>query len=380
MILEIKKDLLLILCFLYFVFHGKSNKVIKEPKKVVVMQMAKLGDMVCTTPMFRAIKETYPSCEVWVVGNRINRELLETNNDVDHYMVFLGFWDFFKKIRMANIDFACNISPSFINLSLLYLSGIKSISTHVIENGYSPYEDWRYKILRNFVIKKKHKMGSYAPREYLKLLEPLGVYTKNTTKYLGFSKEADLFVGNLLKLNELDLKKDLLVGISPSAGNKIKQWPAERFAEVANYINQKYNWKIVILGGVNDKKEVSNMINYISSNTKYINIQGKLSIDQLKALISKLNLFISVDTGPIYIAESFGIPTIDIVGPMDENEQPPIGCLNEIVVSKRSSPQLHIMNSRDYDYLEAKKQVLDISIRDVFKKIDGLMINFKQVN
>lgn len=335
--------------------------------------MAKLGDMICTTPVFRSIKKSDPDYKVYVLGNKINKDLLENSDLIDGYIVFNDIFDSIKKIRAISFDFAIMTGPSFINLGILSLSNIGKIISPAVINGFSPYQDIYYKILSVLSIKIPHKMGSYVPREYLRLLEPLGIYTENTKKYLDFSEDADLFVDNLLESNGLDLKEDLIVGISPSAGNKIKQWPEDRFAEVADYINQKYGGKIIVIGGPNDEKEVSNMIRHISSDTKYVNVQGRLNIDQLKALVSKLSLFISVDTGPIYIAEAFGIPTIDIVGPMDENEQPPVGDMHKVIVSKRIKPELHIMNARIYDYKEALRQVFDTEISFVLSGIDDLI-------
>ena len=67
------------------------------------------------------------------------------------------------------------------------------------------------------------------------------------------------------------------------------------------------------------------MAEFLNPETQFVNTDGLFSLDELKALIQRLSLFISVDTGPIYIAEAFDVPTIDIIGPMDENEQPPRG-------------------------------------------------------
>ena len=43
--------------------------------------------MVYTTPMFRAVKEKYPKAKVLVIGNRVNKEILGGNTDVDGYLV-----------------------------------------------------------------------------------------------------------------------------------------------------------------------------------------------------------------------------------------------------------------------------------------------------
>ncbi len=114
------------------------------------------------------------------------------------------------------------------------------------------------------------------------------------------------------------------------------------------------------------------MIGFLNNQTKVINGNSLFYLDELKALIAKLNLFISVDTGPIYIAEAFNIPTVDIIGPMAENEQPPQGKLHKIVKIENRIPQLHIMNARLYDKQEARRQIEEISVEMVIEKFDNL--------
>jgi ADP-heptose:LPS heptosyltransferase len=98
-----------------------------------------------------------------------------------------------------------------------------------------------------------------------------------------------------------------------------------------------------------------------------------MSIDALRALISRMKAFVSVDTGPIYIAEAFDVPTIDIIGPMDENEQPPRGARHINVVDPlRGEPIIHIMNSRIYDKETARKSIENISVKMVTDAFDDL--------
>ncbi len=374
MILTFKKIFLLTSCFGVALVRGKSNKKIIKPKKVLIFQMAKLGDMVCTTPMFRAVKEKYPDCEVVVVGNSINKKILEGNHDVGTYIIFEGVFGTLRKIQKERVDSACMTAPDFIGLAILYLAGIPTLVAPKIENGYSPYETWLYKILRYFVIQKPHKMGSYAPREYLRLLEPIGIFTENTKKYLFFSQESGMKVAKFLMKKNIHQGKDILVGISPSAGNKIKKWPAERFAKVAKALIKEHHVKIIIIGGPRDTEEVTELLTFLPESESVINTCTKFSVDELKALIAKLNLFVAVDTGPIYIAEAFNVPTVDIVGPIDENEQPPIGDRHLVVIPLYSRViQMHVMNARVYDEEEIKRQILSITAERVYTACEQIL-------
>ncbi len=348
-----------------------KNKPVSYPRRILITQLAKLGDMVCTTPMFMAVKNKYPNCEVWIMGNALNKELIDGNKNVDGYIVYSkNINDTIQQVRDKGFDFACVTGPNFEALAALIISGIKTIAVPRIRNGFSPYETRLYKILSKFVITKPHHMGSYAPREYLRLLEPIGVVTDDTAKHLAFSEVGARRAGEILK----PFTGRFIVGIAPGAGNKIKEWSTERFAEVANYLAEKHDAAIVIIGGQNDTALTEKMKSGIKKDIPVLDTTGTLSVDELKALISKLNLFISVDTGPIYIAEAFGVPTIDIVGPMDENEQPPISPIHRVVVPQnRTKSQLHIMNARIYNVKEARRQVESITIQMVTNAIDVII-------
>jgi len=372
---KVRNAFLLFICFLYYLIRGKATKKITEPKKIIVIQIAKLGDMVCTTPMFRAIKRRYPNVKLYLIGNSINKDLLLGNHDVDEYIDYTknNLWELIKKIREEKIDFACQATPSFYFLSVMFLSGIPSISTPIVRNGFCPWETKSYIILRNFVISCVHKMGSYAPREYLRLLEPIGIQTDKTKKYLYISKPAQYKIDTFLNDSKIT-GVDFLVGISPAAGNRVKQWLPQRFAEVANYLSKKYKAKILIIGGKGDKKEVEEMKACIQKDVIMFDVSGLFTLEELKASVNRMKLFISVDTGPIYIAEAFSVPTIDVTGPIDEKEQPPISNIHRVVnIKDRKKPELSVMNAQIYDKIEARRQVEEIKTEMVTEEIDNLI-------
>lgn len=365
---------LLLFCVIYFFIRGSGRKRIGKPKKVLVAQLAKLGDMVCTTPVFRALKKHYPECKVYVLGDRVNSELLEGNTDVDGYIVYeKDFWKMRREIKKEKFDAIFLTGPSPDILALLYLSSASLIVAPKIENGFSPQETKAYKFLRKFVAVVPHRMGRYGAREYLRLLEPIGIFEEDTAKHLVFQEESQKKVGQFFAKHHIDPQHDFLAGVFPSTGYEIKRWPAERFAKVADYLIEKHNARIIVSGTEMDRAQCEGMIAKITHKEKVISAAGKFSIDELKALIANLALFISVDTGPIYIAESYGVPTIDIVGPMDDREQPPIGEKHKVVKVDRKEPQLHVMNTSMFDHTEAIRQRDGITVEMVTKVVDELI-------
>lgn len=365
----LKELLLAFICFAYVGVRGtaRSEADGHEHLRIVIVQLAKLGDMVCTTPMFRAIKKKYPGAHVTVVGNKINKEVLEHSPDVDEYVVFDGIFSIARLLRAGRYDFGCTTGPSMAALAALFLGNVRTIIVPEIKEGISPLETISYRFVRVLVKKAPHRMGRYAPGEYLRLLKPLDIRSEDTKKHLQYSvparKRAEEFFGAL---------KQPVIGISPGAGNKIKQWPPERFAAVADYLVREKGATVILFGSIRDEREVVEMVAHCKE--QVINARNLFSIDELKAVISKLNLFISVDTGPIYIAEVFGVATIDIVGPMDEREQPPVGPQHRVIVpAERKAPAVHIMDARPHDKMEARRQIESISVSQVIEVVKELL-------
>lgn len=365
------------LCIFKLPFSGPARVQPTAPKKILIVQRAQLGDMVCTTPMLSAAKKFYPNVKILLSGKKSNEILMAHHPYVDEYIAFdRNFFETVHLLKAGAIDFAAIVNPDFHGLAAAYLAGIKSISVPVVVGGYTPYETIPYKIIRKFVITKPFAMGAYAPRERLRLLEPLGIVTEDTTKVLGVGEGAKQNVQKWRSKHLLG-ENDFVVGMALAAGNKVKEWPVERFAIVAAHLIKEHGAKVVVVGAPSDSDKSKEFLSLIKSRDVY-DTAGLFSIEELKALIKGLSLFVSVDTGPLYIAEAFNIPTVDIIGPLDEREQPPIGEMHKRVIAEREAPVMHIMNTRVLDVAEARRQVEAISAEMVIEVVDRAMSGIRR--
>lgn len=368
---RIMRVVLLLRCV--FSFRGRAGGVSLPPKLIFVVLTGKLGDVVCGTPVLRALRKHFPNARLIVAGEtKIQRPVLEDSGLVDGY---LDSSKPLREIRKYQADVAIITGPSFTPSALMYLAGVPLVVSADVRGGYSPAETRLYKILKKLITTFPYEIYGYAPRERLRSLESLGIKTDDTEKHLGFSSEAREHIEQFLRKNKVE-PNDFLVGLSATAGNKIKEWPTERFAKVADHLVKKYGAKVVLTGGPKDGEKVKEVI--VNSGCKLINSQEEgFDVGQLKALISKMSLFIAVDTGPIYIAEAFNVPTIDIVGPVDERVQPPQGRFNRNIVPVRQKAELTILNARDYNYEEALRQTMSITPETVCEEIDKLLLEIK---
>src|SRR3989344_7201367 len=310
---RVKRILLLVRCIMRVIFYGAANQIPANVSRIIVVPTGKLGDVVCATTVLYAIRKHLPRVHIIVAGNsKLHRPLLSDSGLVDEYLD-LEEEEVLTRIKECLADVAIVTGPSFEYASLLYLAGIKLVIAPTAVGGVAHDMTRPYKILQRFIKTFPHRIDRYAPQEYLHALESLNVISSDTTKHLGFSETADKKAVDLF--SQISGSYKYLVGISAGAGNKEKQWDPKKFAQVANHLIKKRDAHIIVFGGKNNIYESTEMILAIEDKSQMTD-STCISIDDLKARISKLDAFISVDTGPIYIAEAMNIPSVNILGPV----------------------------------------------------------------
>lgn len=377
MILKLKMLTILCLTICRYLLFGRANKKNPDIKKVIIFQSGKIGDSICATPVFRAVKRKYPDCKVVVVGKPLTEIIHQYNTDVDSFIVYdeHTIFDTIRKVRAEQADFACLVSPGAFALAVLFLSGIPLIVVPRLIHGWSPYETKTYKIMSRFVVTAGYMMGNYIPREYLKVLEPIHIFTDDTKKYVFWSKDAKMRMHALV--SDTAGKYRVPIGIMPGAGNRIKQWPAERFAEVANHLISKHNAHIFVIGDDSNREEIDTMLSSLED-TAHVTDSSRITVDELKALVSEMYMTVSVDTGPVFIAEATGVPTIDIGGVIHPHDISPNDGIFHIFITYDGEPLLWSLNARVYDREKVRKGMESVTVQKVIEKVDELVENIKK--
>ena len=369
-----------LLTIFYNLFRGNARKEIKNIQTwVVINATSNVGDMVCTTPVFRAIKHSNPGARLIVVGTRKNEYMMEGNTDIDRYISLdQSLFKIIRMLRAEKIDAGILVNFSAFDFGLLFLSNVKNISGFTFANSFRQSEARAYSMLSSFGHLTVYTPGVYVPGQYLLLLKPFGIETNNIQKHIAYSKKGSTTVDEQLRASGI-APGDTLVAIAPSAGTKVKQWPAERFGQIATYLSEKYNAAIAIIGGPNDVEESKRMISAMHTDVRYHNFAGQ-SLDELKATVSKVSLIIGNDSGPIYMAESFGSGTLVLVGPTDEAEHPLQDATHSIVMSKNRGKALlqsAVSAEDDIDQSLARSQIEAITVLQVCMEIDDLFAVMK---
>ena len=336
---------LLLAPFIYFLMP--KRKTDPSPRRILIIpHLTRIGDLVCATPVFRAIKEKYPDSHLAVlVAGRIE-PLLKNNPRVDEIIVYRHFdlWGTIRKIRRGNFDWSFSLSGTAMSSVMAFWGLIPHRAK--ITRRPRPFSEVLTDWLAHYQLRYEHH--TYLPRRYLDLLKFIGIENPQEIKEVFVSKGGERKAEEFLRKNNLGTS-DFLVGISTTAGNKIKEWGEDKFRRLAEELVRRYNAKIIYVGSAG------------------------FSLEELPSLIKRLKLFIAVDTGPIYMAHALEVPLIDIIGPVDPLEQPPKDERSVQVLPQPHIKPTSFVFKKPGKPEEHQKAIQSIRVEDVLMAVDKLL-------
>jgi ADP-heptose:LPS heptosyltransferase len=129
----------------------------------------------------------------------------------------------------------------------------------------------------------------------------------------------------------------LRVAVHAGATWPTKQWPLARFAAIAGRARSKYEATIVLVGGKNEvplAQEIETALRPTQASGRVLNLTGQSSLKQLAALLSKVDLLVTNDSGPMHLAAGLGTPVLGIFTCTSPHRSGPPGDNHELVATQ----------------------------------------------
>ncbi len=270
---------------------------------ILIMSNTAIGDTLFATPAIRLIKQHYPDKKIIILLNPKNSQLFETNPYFDQILTYTGKWkDFFKTaraLRMLKVDLVFIMHSNEPQATpLAYFSG----STYIIKipNNKNEFNFLHYN--------RPHSLepGMHFIDARLKQLHYIGI---TSTDY-----KMDLFLENsCYKKVDRHLKKGVkYIGLQVGASTKSRMYPVELWALLGKRILAYDKSIVLILTGSKQDEPIAKKLEEKIDDNRVENFSGVYNICAAAALIDRLSLLITPDTGPLHIAASVETPTIAI--------------------------------------------------------------------
>ncbi|GER93555.1 glycosyltransferase family 9 protein [hot springs metagenome] len=357
--------------FIYLLIFLKRKKSIN---KILIIQTAKIGDLICSTPVFREIKKKYPATQLTVMVNPITKELLEYNPHVDKiislktvdYKGFSGKLRLSNLIRRENYDIAICLNPN-VSFSLALFWGLVPIRLSVMPN----FTGVTFRMASIFFTHlEQHIAGRLVIETYMDMLKAIGIDSSDITKEVYKSENADSIAQQVLG----SINKPL-IGIAVSSGNKLKELGTEKIIKLIDMLLDNMDIYVVLIGSTQDRNAADVVLDSAAHKDRIINAAGMLNLKELPALIGRLSLFIGVDTGITYMADALNIPIINIAGPSDMQDQRPTG-KNAVIIQKTDLPCVpcsHSFRSPYYCKINTRECIEKVEVREIIDAVKNFL-------
>ena len=270
-------------------------------RKVLLIKLWAIGDSVLVLPLIHAIRNRYPDSEIDVLCHASNRAVFDNMDGAVSNVVEIGSRNVLRLFRKYDV---CFDTEPYLNLSAI-------LSAYCARKrvGFRNRLRWLYyhhtvdTDLNRHAVEKYQEMGTF-----------FGITGRNRLVSLGGSNRSREAAERLLRENGIT-PEGAPVGFCAAVGNSVKarQWPKERFRELASRILKDGTAGMVVLFGTEEDREINAYIR--GGDPRILDLSGKATLEETFFLIRSMNAFVSNDTGPMHIAAAQGIPTLGLFGP-----------------------------------------------------------------
>jgi heptosyltransferase I len=167
--------------------------------------------------------------------------------------------------------------------------------------------------------------------------------------------------------------------ISPCSSHAARNWPAERYAAVADHAAAVHHMRVVLVGGRSSTEARMGAAIAAAAQTPPVNQIGKDTLPQLLGLMSKSSALLSPDSGPAHMAGMVGLPVLGLYAATNPQRAGPYysrqWCVDKYDEASRKflhRPAAQIPWTTKIE----RPGVMDlIAVKDVTAKLDALMLS-----
>lgn len=284
-------------------------------KNILVLKTGALGDIILASVSFQTLRRAFPTSEMYLLTQEQFRDVVAECPLFKNIYYFTGKYisDFFKvlvRLRKQNFDLVLDLQG---NLKSNFLCALIGGRKRVGFNNSFPG-----KLFLSCSVPRR--LDNNPVERQFRLLKKLNIQQFTEKPVLWISeKERKNFYRFLQQYNIAGQNKGLLknkIILHPSASKHwvSKQWPQERFAELADILIKK-GYQVIFVGDHYAHTTIQNILSMMKEIA--IDLSGKTSVSQLGLLLKTSDLLITNDSGPMHIGAAAGTNVIAIFGPSD---------------------------------------------------------------
>ena len=315
-----------------------------SPKKILVVQVGKIGDMILTTPLFSGLKKIFPSSEIYVLTSKVNNQIALRDKNVSGTIIYKkNFFSVLKLIfslKKLKFDYWIDTKDEYSSTSRTLLKFGKFDKSL----GFNTKES-HFDISLMDYVKGTHTVNIN--------LSPVVCFDKNidVKEFKPEINIPDEVKGKYKNIFGNSGRKKILINLSAGAENRY--WKPEKWLELMHSIDT-VNY-IYMISDFKDRHLAEKIEkNYKSGNLKYLLAS---SIFEVAEIVRDCDVIVTPDTSIVHLASCFNKPIVAMFHNVEWviKRYAPLSDVHKVILSKE------------------KNSISDINVSDVVIKLKEIL-------
>jgi len=317
-----------------------SQRPPMPPQRILALRLERIGDLLMTLGALQSLRATWRQAQIKLVVGSWNADVAKQLPWVDSVETLDAPWlsredapatlgallRRGQRWKRERFDLALNLEGDIRSNFLLALSGASlrvgfamagggSLLTDVVSYDPRAHTDEN---TRRVVRAAAERLGTTA-------VEPPPSWPRFSLPPASVERASRLLGEDASRAART------LIGLHTGGGRAIKQWHPSRFGQAAGRIAQEASAAIVLTGTDRDRPLVDEARSAIPSGVDVVDLAAPLDLLTLAAVLSRLSLYVTGDTGPMHLAAAMGTPVVGVFGISDPARYAPLVAHRRVV-------------------------------------------------
>lgn len=328
----------------------KKNK----PKKILIIKLGAMGDVIHTTIIATAIKQKHPDWQVDFMTAKSYADIIKNHPHIDNIILW-------ERINRKSVKYLSEITYKLFSSRYDIIFNL----TRAMRNN----------LMALLALPKKYKgkmnfNTSWVEEYFLTAKSVIKDLDKPERLYLSKNNHISEKIQNIIK----NKPKPIFIFSPGGDTDKNRQgriWNLENWKSLAKKINKEFSGSIIVCGSPREKETHLNLKSDIIEV-----LSGELNTAEMSELISQSDMMISGDTGPAHVASAHNIKTLILLGSTSPDKIKPYGTNGHFISSNNNCLYCWEKKCKYLKKWETYTPCMEaIKVEDVFEKIKEIYNN-----
>ncbi len=278
----------------------------EPPRSVCILRLSAIGDTCHVVPIIRTLQHAWPATQLtWIIG-KTEARLMKHIDGVELIIVdkragLSGLRNLKEQLHGRQFDV-------LLHMQLALRASVMARTVNApIKVGFDRARaremQWLFTNEQIAARSREHVLDSFFG-----FLAALGIQERALRWDVPLPADAVSYAETLIP----DSQPTLV--ISPCSSHALRNWPADRYAAIADYAFREHGMRIILAGGPTSLERETGIAieRLIDRKTPIVNQIGKDTLPQLLALLSRARALLAPDSGPVHMATMVGTPVIGL--------------------------------------------------------------------